>query len=138
MVYFNLLLISFYLLKLFPAHVVKWLPYIIWLGIFSELLVDQTVGYDPLTPSDSVAMFTFFSFINYVMLPARLVVCTGFSLVIGVAHIIVSATQARHNLQYLVQQVTSHYVSNVHHPNNISFVMTTLNSLGSKTCIDFL
>lgn len=106
---FYLLLISLYLLKLFPARIFKWLPYIIWLGIFSELLVDQTVGYDPLTPSDSVAMFTFFSFINYVMLPARLVICAVFSLVIGIAHIIVSGTQARHNLLHLGQQVSPLY-----------------------------
>ncbi|XP_048590688.1 adenylate cyclase type 3 [Nematostella vectensis] len=104
---FYLLLVVLYASKLYPARLMKCLPYLVWLGIFSQLLVDQVLGYDPLTPSDSVGMFAFFSFISYVMLPARLALCAVFAIMISIAHLVVAGTQARMNLNYLGQQLVA-------------------------------
>lgn len=104
---FYLLLIGLQLLKLVPLRLLKWLPYIVWLGIYSELIVDLVCGYDPLTPSDSVGMFTFLCFITFVMLPARLPVCMAFALTASLTHVIISATLSTRNVSsYLGRQVS--------------------------------
>lgn len=104
---FYLVLVGLYGLKLVPCRLMKCLPYIVWLGIFSELIVDLVFGYDPLTPSDSVGMFTFLCFITFVILPSRLPVCLAFSLAASVAHVIISGTISTQNVSsFLGHQVS--------------------------------
>lgn len=103
---FYLVLVGLYVLKLIPSRLMKRLPYLVWLGIFSELIVDLVFGYDPLTPSDSVGMFTFLCFITFVILPSRLPVCLAFSVTASLTHVIISGTISKQNVSsFLGQQV---------------------------------
>ena len=102
----NLLLIAFQFFKLLPDGLLTWLPYFVWCSIFGQLLVDLIVGYDPLAPSDSVGMFMFFTFITYVILPARMPICLALSLIIGTGHLIVIGACAKKDNVYLGRQVS--------------------------------
>lgn len=102
----NLSFIVLYFLKLFPARVFKWLPYIVWFTVFFQLQVDLAMGYEPLVPSDSVGMFVFFMFISNVMLPASLPLCTALALLAGVGHIVITSIFARQNREYFGRQVS--------------------------------
>lgn len=102
----NLLMIAFHFFRLFHETFLGWLPYFVWFSIFSQLLVDLIVGYDPLAPSDSVGMFMFFIFITYVILPARMPVCAALSLTIGISHLVVIGVCATKNIDYQARQVS--------------------------------
>lgn len=102
----NLCLITLYFFKLFPRRIFSWLPYIVWFTVFFQLLVDLTIGYDPLVPSDSVGMFLFFMFISNVMLPASLPLCATLALFAAVGHIVITNIFAKQNRQYFGRQVS--------------------------------
>lgn len=130
---FYLVLIGLHVLKLVPSRLLKWLPYVVWLVIFLELIVDLVFGYDPLTPSDSVGMFTFLCFITFVMLPARLPVCLAFSLAASITHVIISGTLSTQNVSsFLGNQVsgeilklttkTNLQISTFHGDNSLLFL----------------
>lgn len=101
----NLSFIILYFLKLFPARVFKFLPYIVWFTVFFQLQVDLAIGYDPLVPSDSVGMFLFFMFITNVMLPASLPLCAAMSLLAAVGHIVITSSFATQNKEYFGRQL---------------------------------
>ena len=105
----DLLLIAFHFLKLFHDTLLRWLPYFVWFSIFSQLLVDLVVGYEPLAPSDSVGMFMFFIFITYVILPARMLVCVTLSAAICVSHLVVITICAEKNIEHQSRQVSFNF-----------------------------
>ena len=102
----NLSFTVLYFLKLFPARIFKWLPYIVWFTVFFQLQVDLAIGYDPLVPSDSVGMFAFFMFISNVMLPAGLPLCTALALLAGMGHIIITSIFSKQNREFFGRQVS--------------------------------
>ena len=66
------------------------LPRFAWISLFFQLILNLSINYSPVTPTDSVGLFLFFIFLTYSLLPFRLYSCIISCLIAAVLHIIIT------------------------------------------------
>ena len=78
---------------------------LVWLCAALEAVLILRLAEDPLTPSDLVGVFTFLSFLAFILLPMRLRFCIFWVIVFGVTHSIIVGVSSQAMDHYSVNQV---------------------------------
>ena len=93
--FINGIMLGFYGCNIIRRGPSQRLPYLAWIVIFVQLILNLSLGYEPLKASDSLGVFIFFIYVTYVMLPFRLHSSLFLGIIIMVIHTIIVALFAR-------------------------------------------
>ena len=76
-------------------------PRLVWISLIAELILNVSLNYTPLAPTDSVDLFIFFIYLTYSLLPFRLYSCIVSCLLASAIHIGITGAMADANRKYI-------------------------------------
>lgn len=82
------------------------MPYVVWIVLTAQCIVDMVLYYEPLSPSDGVGWQVFFIFASFVMLPVRLRNILLLSVINVVVHCLIVKFRSQVHTETLALQVS--------------------------------
>ncbi|XP_071804572.1 adenylate cyclase type 3-like [Asterias amurensis] len=83
------------------------MPYVVWIVLTAQCIVDTILYYDPLSPSDGVGWQVFFIFASFVMLPVRLRIILFLSIVNVTVNCIIVILRSKIHTETLALQLAA-------------------------------
>lgn len=84
-------------LTIFLVYTLPWsrkvnftfLPGLLWISVYLQLVMDLLLSYKSLTPDNSVGLFIFFIYVTYAMITFRLYACASLALIAALTHCLI-------------------------------------------------